>query len=211
MRRFKHKEVMEVKNKAVKIIAALLALSLMTTLFLFAASPAIAQEEQQDQQEGREDREIPPELQAKMEEFKEAAAGLREYGALLKADVREFRTGMKELMQKARSLSRDERWDLIDEISAARDEYLGTVEERMKAARETAGAMKDALAGAGEAWEGEDLDGALSSLDQAIVKAGELKVQLDELHQLFQEVLEVLRQLDEKAGSTSAPAGSWTV
>ena len=193
-------------KRIVSIIATLLVLSLAAALFLAAASPALAQ----DEREGLEGGEVPPELQAKMEEFKEAATGLRGYGALLKADVREFRTGMKELLQKARSLPRDEKWDLIDEISAARDEYLGTVESELRAVKETAGAMKDALSSAQEAWEGEDVDGALSGLDAAIAKAGELKVQLDELHQLFREVLEVVDQLGAEAGGTSAPAGSWT-
>jgi hypothetical protein len=197
---------MAVHKRIVSIIATLLVLSLAATFFLAAASPALAQ----DEGEGPEGGEVPPELQAKMEEFKEAATGLREYGALLKADAREFRTGMKELLQKARSLPRDEKWDLIDEISAARDEYLGTVESELRAVKETAGAMKDALSSARGAWEGEDIDGALSGLDGAIAKAGELKVQLDELHQLFREVLEVVDQLGAEAGGTSAPAGSWT-
>jgi uncharacterized coiled-coil DUF342 family protein len=207
-RDYGYKEVMKVKNRAAKIVTIALVFALTATFFFFSAATVWAQEEQQ---ETGEEREIPPELQDKMREFREAAAGLREYGTPLKSDVREFKATARDLRQKARSLSRDERWGLIDEISAARDEYLGTVKEKMEAARETAATMKDALAAAREAWEEDDLDGALSSLDEAIAKAGELKDRLNEVHRQFLEVLEVLKELNEGAGATSTPARSWTV
>ncbi len=92
-------------------------------------------------QGGRQDgqgKEVPPELQAKMQEFKEAVAGLKEPGALLKGDTREFRAGIKELFQEARSLPRDEKWGLFDEVSAVRDRYVDTVEEKIAAVMETA-------------------------------------------------------------------------
>jgi len=196
-----------VRNRAVKIATIMLVFALTATFFLFSAATVWAQDEQPDT---GEEREVPQELEDKVREFKETAAGLREYGTLLKSDVREFKAAARDLRQKARSLSRDERWDLIDEISAARDEYLGTVEEKTEAARETAAAMKGALAAAREAWEGDDLDGALSSLDEAIARAGELKDRLDEVHRQFLEIIEVLQQLDEEAGTTTAPAYSWT-
>ena len=199
------------ESRLAKWMIAMTALAIVTTFFLFTAVPVLAQDEQPQEQQESTDSDIPPELQAKMKEFKEAAAGLRESGALVKADIREFRAGMKELFQAARSLPGDEKWDLIDRISAARDEYLGTVQEEIKAVRETAGAMKDALSAAREAWEQEDLDGALSSLDQAIALVGELKVQLEEVHQLLGQVLDVLEQLNAEAGSAPAAAKAWAV
>jgi methyl-accepting chemotaxis protein len=202
-RDYGYKEVMEVKNKASKIVAVSLVFALVATFFLFTAAAASAQEEQLEM---GEDKEVPSELQDKMQEFKQEAAGLKEYGTLLKSDVREFKAGMRDLMRKVRSLSGDERWELIDEVSAARDEYLGTVEEKMEAAKETAAAVKDALAAAREAWERDDLAGALSSLDGAITKVDELKARLDELHLQFQAVLEALSQLNEKAGTAPASA-----
>jgi len=113
------------KNRSARWIAATVALALAATLVLFTAAPALAQDGQPDGQEV----EVPPELREKMEEFKEAAAGLREYKGLLKGDVRKFKSAMKELWQQARSLPRDEKWDLFDEVSAVRDEYEGTVKE----------------------------------------------------------------------------------
>jgi len=184
-------------------------LAIVATFFLFTAVPVLAQDAEPQEQRESQGKDVPPELQAKMQEFKQAAAGLREPGALLKADMKEFKTGMRELFRKARSLSRDEKWDLIDQVSAARDEYLGTVQEKIKAIRENAGVMKDAVAGAREAWEQDDLDGALSGLDQAIAKVGELKAQMEELHQLFQEVLDVLGQLNEEVGAAPASAQEW--
>jgi len=202
------KEVISMENKPARWMIAIIAMAMVATFVLFTATPVLAQDEQpQDSQE----KEIPPELQAKMEEFKDAAEGLRECGKLLKADVRQFRAGVKELFQEARSLPRDEKWDLFDEVSAARDEYIGTVQEKIETVRETAGAMKESLAAAREAWEQDNLDGALSGLDQAIAQVGEVKGQLDEAHQLFQEILEVLRQLGDEAGATPAEANAWTV
>jgi len=193
------------KSKSARWIVAMITLALAATCVLFAAAPVLAQDEQPDGQE----MEVPPELQEKMEEFKDAAAGLREYKVLLKEDVRQFRAAMKELWQQARSLSRDEKWDLFDEVSAARDEYAGTVKERIGAAREIAGAMKEALSAARDAWEQGDLESALSSLDQAIAKVGELEVQLEEAHRLLQEILEAVKALSEKAGSTAAAVPAW--
>lgn len=197
------------ESKLARWTIAIATLVIVATFFLFTAVPVLAQDAEPQEQRESQDKDTPPEVQAKMQEFKQAAAGLREPGALLKADMREFKTGVRELLRKARTLSRDEKWDLIDQVSAARDEYLGTVEEKVKAIRENAGAMKEAIAGAREAWEQDDLDGALSSLDGAIAKAGELKVQLEEAHQLFQEVLDVLRQLNEEVGAAPASAQEW--
>jgi len=197
------------ESKLARCTIAISTLVIVATFFLFTAVPVLAQDAEPQEQRESQGKDVPPELQAKMQEFKQAAAGLRESGALLKADMREFKTGVRELLRKARTLSRDEKWDLIDQVSAARDEYLGTVEEKVKAIRENAGAMKEAIAGAREAWEQDDLDGALSSLDGAIAKAGELKVQLKEAHQLFQQILEVLRQLNEEVGAAPASAQEW--
>ena len=195
------------KRKSARWIFAMIALALATTFVLFTAAPLLAQEEQPDGQE----MEVPPELRAKMEEFKDAAAGLREYTVLLKEDVRQFKAAMQELCQQARSLPRDEKWDLFDEVSAARDEYAGTVKDKIGAARETAGAMKEALSAAKEAWEQDDLAGALSSLDLAIAKVGELEVQLEEARQLLQEILEVMEGLEGGAGAASSSAWTWAV
>jgi len=197
------------ESKLARCTIAISTLVIVATFFLFTAVPVLAQDAEPQEQRESQGKDVPPELQAKMQEFKQAAAGLRESGALLKADMREFKTGVRELLRKARTLSRDEKWDLIGQVSAARDEYLGTVEEKVKAIRENAGAMKEAIAGAREAWEQDDLDGALFSLDGAIAKAGELKVQLKEAHQLFQQILEVLRQLNEEVGAAPASAQEW--
>ena len=197
------------ESKLARCTIAISTLVIVATFFLFTAVPVLAQDAEPQEQRESQGKDVPPELQAKMQEFKQAAAGLREPGALLKADMKEFKTGMRELFRKARSLSRDEKWDLIDQVSAARDEYLGTVQEKIKAIRENAGVMKDAVAGAREAWEQDDLDGALSGLDQAIAKVGELKAQMEELHQLFQEVLDVLGQLNEEVGAAPASAQEW--
>jgi len=194
------------EKKLLRWVMAVTTLVLAAAFVLFSVAPALAQDEAP-----RDDleQEIPEELKAKMREFKEAAAGLRGDGALLKDDVRQFKAALQELWQKARSLPRDEKWDFFDEVSAARKEYVGTVKEKITAARETAGAMKDALAAAREAWEQDDLDGALASLDEAIARVGELEPQLGEAHQLLQEILEAVRELSEKAGVTSAAAPAW--
>ncbi len=189
------------KKKSARWNVAIISLALASTFVLFTAAPVLAQD---GQTPDAQEKEVPPELQEKVEEFKEAADGLRAYGALLKSDLREFRSSMKELLREARSLSRDEKWELLGDASDARDEYAGAVKERIEAARETAGAMKEALAAARDAWEEGDLDGALSCLDQAIAKAGELEVQLDEAHRLLGEILDAVAQLKGQAGAASA-------
>jgi len=194
------------EKRLLKWVMAVTTLVLVAAFALFAAAPALAQDDGlQDDLE----QEIPEELKAKMREFKEAAAGLREDGALLKEDVRQFKAAMQGLWQKMRSLPRNEKWDFFDEVSAARKEYVGTVKEKVGAARETAGAMRDALAAAQEAWEQDDLDGALANLDEAIAGVGELEVQLGEAHQLLQEILEAVKALSEKADATTAAVPAW--
>jgi len=194
------------EKRLLKWVMAVTTLMLVAAFVFFTAAPALAQD---DAPQDDLEQEIPEELKAKMQEFKEAAAGLREDGALLKEDVRQFRAAMQELWQKARSLPRNEKWDFFDEVSAARKEYVGTVKEKVGAARETAGAMRDALAAAQEAWEQDDLDGALANLDEAIAGVGELEVQLGEAHQLLQEILEAVKALSEKADATTAAVPAW--
>jgi uncharacterized membrane protein YccC len=191
------KEVMGMQRKVSKLVAVMLALVIAMGFLSCAASPALAQGE--EQQEGP-DRDVPPELQEKMRELRDTLADLRESAVPLKADMKEFRASMRKLMRKARRLPRDARWDLLGQLSALRDEYLGTVKEKAAVIRESAGATRGAVAAAREAWEAGDLEGALSALDQAIAKAPELKGQLDELHQLFEEVLEALKQLGVEGG-----------
>ncbi|MBN2025149.1 MAG: hypothetical protein JW854_00100 [Actinobacteria bacterium] len=193
-------------KKLLRWVMAVTTLMLAAAFLLFTAAPALAQDEApRDELE----QEIPEELKTKIQEFEEAASGLREDGALLKEDVRQFKAAMQELWRKARSLPRDEKWDFFDEVSAARKEYVGTVKDKISAARETAGAMRDALAAAREAWEQDDLDGALANLDEAIARAGELEAQLGEAHQLLQEILETVRALSEGAGAKSAAVPAW--
>ena len=192
------------RSRSVRWTVAVVALALAATFVLFTAAPVLAQDEQADGQEV----EVPPELQEKMEEFKDVASGLSEYMASLKGDVRQFKAAMRGLWQQARSLPRDEKWDLFDEVSAARDEYAGTVKEKVAMVRDTAAAMKEALSAARDAWEQGDFAGALSNLDQAIAKVGELEVQLEEAHQLLQEILEVMEGLEGGAGAASPSA--WT-
>ena len=187
---------------------AICTIAVAAAFLLCTAATALAQENQPEPDEGSRG-EIPLELQEKIAEFREAAAGLREPWVLLKVDGREFRSGRRELFQKARSLSRDERWDLIDRISAARDEYAATVEGKLKAARENVAALKECLAGARQAWEQGDLDATLSGLDQAMAKVDELKGQLGEAHGLFQEILELQRQLIQDSGAAPASLRAW--
>jgi len=71
--------------------------------------------------------------------------------------------------------------------------------------------MKEAVSAARDAWEQDDLAGALAALDQAIAKVGELEVQLEEAHQLLQEILEVMEGLEGEAGAASSSGWAWAI
>jgi SepF-like predicted cell division protein (DUF552 family) len=192
------------EKKPARLIATILAFVLMMSFVFFATGTVLAQDGQQEQEGGGTSGDIPPELQAKVREFREAAADLRKTAAPIKGDVREFKRTLKGMMRKARSIPRDARRDLFDRVSALRDQYAGAVKEKIAAIKECAGAIRDATAASREAWEQEDLDGALSGLDQAIAKVAELKPLLEDAHQLFEEIIDALRSIAEETGAPSA-------
>lgn len=196
------------EKKPARLIATMLAFVLMMSFVFFAAGPVLAQDGQQEQEGGGTAGDIPLELQAKVREFREATAELRETAAPMKADMKELKRTARGLLRKARAMPRDARRDLFDRVSALRDEYAGAVKKKSAAIRECAGAMKEAASASRDAWEQEDLDGALSALDQAIVKAVELKPLLEEAHQLLDQILDALQQIAEEteAPSASSPA-----
>ena len=181
------------KKEFARWTVAVMAFIVLVGLSLAISAPVLAQDVQADGGKS----EFPSELREKYRDLKEALADLHDSKEILGSDVKEYKLGVAKLRRKARSLSPDERRDLRDRANAARDEYSTTVEEKLNAVKENGADLKKCMATAREAWKSGDIDTALSKIDESLAKIADLQGQAEDLHQTFQQILDLQRQLLE--------------
>jgi uncharacterized coiled-coil DUF342 family protein len=198
-------------TKKAKWVIAIAVMAILATFFLVAATPALGQSEQ----EGDQESEIPPELEQKKDELKSALKELRENLEPLRSQARDLRgekrdfrreemDGLREDVNRWREeaqelegeerfrFRREKRSQLREDVSQCREEAnafneaLGPYRIIAEGIRQSVGAIKEDIATAREAWSEEDLEAALSFVDEALKKIEVLNQELKDFNQTLE-------------------------